>query len=73
MKLVDYIRRIIIGMGREFNAGRGFSDTINISDIYNADISNFDSEYADGEIDGSKMGISGDYGGEDYHDEPELF
>ena len=62
-----------IGMGREFNAGRGFSDTINISDIYNADISNFDSEYADGEIDGSKMGISGDYGGEDYHDEPELF
>ena len=62
-----------IGMGREFNAGRGFRDTINISDIYNADISNFDGEYADGELDGSQIGVTGDYGGEDYHDEHELF
>lgn len=59
----------MIGMGREFNAGRGFDKNIGISDIYNADISNFNDEYGE-VLEGEQMGVmDSNVGGEDNNDE----
>ena len=60
----------MIGMGREFNAGRGFDGNIAISEIYNADISNFEGEYGDtGTSNADGLGVTGYVAGEDEHDE----
>ena len=60
-----------LGLGREFNAGRGFAEDISITELYNADIKNFDTEYNDADVEGDQMGVIGDIAGEDDHDEIE--
>jgi hypothetical protein len=51
--------------------GRGFQEDISITELYNADIKNFDSEYGESGMDGEQAGVLGYVAGEDEHDEIE--